>query len=148
MIRYMEEKDRNECMNMMEEFYATDAVVHSIPRKYIETSIDYALNQSPYTKIIVILKDSEYAGYCNLSFTYSSEVGGIVVLIEELYVRDAYKGQGFGSAAINFVRSEYDDKAGRYRIEVTEDNVDAIRLYKRMGFDYLGYKQMILDLPT
>ena len=40
--------------------------------------------------------------------------------------------------------AEYPD-CGRIRLEVTDANKGAIRLYERLGFRFLQYGQMVLD---
>ena len=37
--------------------------------------------------------------------------------------------------------------AARYRLEIEPDNVRAEKLYRRMGFEELPYKQMVRDVP-
>ncbi len=146
MIRYLQQKDKDECMNMIKEFYKTDAVCHEVPQENISATIDAALNESPYAKIIVCEENGKYCGFCTLAFTFSCEAGGIVVMIEEIYIRDEYKGKGFGTKMFEFLRSEFDAKVKRYRLEVTENNLGATRLYEKLGFENLPYKQMILDI--
>ncbi len=146
MIRFIEEKDRHACFEMLTEFYSTDAVSHAIPNEYITNSITNALDNSPYIKILVCEPECNYAGFCALSFTHSTEAGGMVVLIEEIYIRDQHKGKGYGTAIINYIRKEYDNYAKRYRLEVTPHNQAAIKLYERLGFVEVSYNQMILDI--
>ncbi len=146
MIRFLKEEDRNECIKLMEEFYETDAVSHKIPKEYIENTVDFALSDSPFNKIIICKSEESYAGFCHLSFTYSCEVGGLVLMIEEIYIKDEFKGKGFGTALFVFMRNEYDATVKRYRLEVVESNKPAIKLYERLGFGNLAYKQMILDI--
>ncbi len=146
MIRFMQEEDRTECKKMLQEFYTTGAVSHDIPEQTIQNIIDSAANNSPYVKVIACKDEEKYAGVCTLCFTFSSEMGGLVVQIEDLYIRDGFKGKGFGTAIFQFIRNEYDDTAKRYRLEVVQTNTQAIRLYKRLGFEQLEYQQMVLEL--
>ncbi len=146
MISFIETKDTDECLKMMIEFYSTDAVSKRISDQFMKNTIKSALSDSPLNNIIICKKDDDYAGYCHLAFTYSCEVGGIVALIEELYIRDSFKGKGLGTSVIDFIRSEYDSKVKRYRLEVTHDNLSAVKLYERLGFKAIPYKQMKLDI--
>ncbi len=146
MIRFLEAIDKVECFKMMEEFYRTDAVEQDIPKEFIEGTIELALTDSPYNKIIICLDGDNYAGFCHISFTYSCEAGGLVVMIEEIYIRDSFKGNGLGTAIFGFLRDSYDNKIKRYRLEVVHDNVSAIKLYERLGFKELTYNQMVLDI--
>ena len=80
-IRFLTECDKSVCAKMIENFFNSPAVSHPIPVEYIYTTIDLSLSNSPYVKILVAEINEELVGFCNLSFTYSSEVGGMVVLI-------------------------------------------------------------------
>ena len=132
-------------MALMREFYATDAVLHPVPEAHFAKTCDLAFRQSPFARMLVDQRDGAYTGYASLSFTHSNEAGGLVVLIEEIYVRDAYKGRGIGTELLAYVRSQYDGKAKRYRLEVCGGNAGAIRLYTRLGFRPLPYGQMVLE---
>ncbi len=147
MIDFIKPIDKNECCKMMDEFYSSDVVDHSIPKKNIENTISLALTDNPYNKVIICKYEKEYAGYCHISQMYSCEVGGIVLFIEEIYIRDKFKGKGLGTDIITFIRKEFDSKVKRYRLEIVSSNMSAIRLYERLGFEFLAYKQMILDIP-
>ena len=35
--------------------------------------------------------------------------------------------------------------AKRFRLEVEEDNIPAVNAYKKQGFEYLEYKQMVIN---
>ncbi len=146
MIKFLSTVDKLQCIELFEEFYNTNAVSHKIPKQYIENTIASALGNSQLNKIILCMSQDKYAGFCHICFTYSCEVGGTVLMIEEIYIRDEFKGQGFGTAIFNFIRNEYDEKVKRYRLEVVENNAAAIKLYERLGFTTLDYKQMILDI--
>ena len=146
MIRYVNEYDKNDCIEMMKEFYSTTAVSYKVSEKNFENTFNLCMNDSPYTKIILCLGDDKYLGYANISLTHSNEAGGLVVLIEEVYVRPGNQGKGIGSKFMDFIRKEFDSSAKRYRLEVTESNKGAIRLYEKLGFKHIEYDQMFLDI--
>ncbi len=145
MIRFIEPKDKLACIAMLNEFYNSEAVLHNIPLEHIENSVDLALAGNPYSKIIICEIEGKYAGFCNISFTHSTEAGGLVLLIEEIYIKSEFQGQGLGSYILNFLKKEYDLKVKRYRLEVTASNTKAVKLYEKYGFKTFEYKQMILE---
>ena len=71
------------------------------------------------------------------------EVGGMVVWIEELYILPGHQGKGLGSAF--FAWLEKNVPAVRYRLEAEPENVRAMSLYKRLGYEVLPYVQMIKE---
>ena len=136
--------DRAVFLRFCREFYSGDAVEHPIPQSYMEDTFEKIIEGSPYLRGILFVQADEPVGYCQLSFTYSNEAGGFVVLGEELYVCPEHQGQGIGKEFFRWLRNSYDGKATRYRLEVCEDNVRAIGLYRKEGFEVLPYGQMIL----
>ena len=109
-------------------FTYTYIYLHPIPREIYHKNFQEMLQGSPYIKGYIIEKDGQTAGYMILSFTYSSEVGGMVVLIEELFLHENFRGCGLGTEALDFVRKQF-PHAARFRLEVTPDNGGAARLY-------------------
>ena len=89
--------------------------------------------------------DGAAAGYAQVSLTWSTEAGGLTVWLEELYVREQFRGKGLGHEAFDFIFRRFEGKARRYRLEVEDYNKGAIRLYKEMGFDFMPYLPMNLD---
>ncbi len=145
MIRFIEDKDRCSVKEMLMGFYNSPAVSHSIPEKFIDNSLDAALSNSPYVKIIVAEIEGKLAGFSALSLTHTTEAGGLVVLIEEIFIKDEYRGKGIGNEIFAFIRREFDTTAKRYRLEVVEDNTSAIKLYEKLGFEKIDYNQMIIE---
>ena len=53
----------------------------------------------------------------------------MVVWIDEIYVKPEFRSQGIGSELIDFVIDKYKDNAARFRLEITESNMGAKKLY-------------------
>jgi ribosomal protein S18 acetylase RimI-like enzyme len=90
--------------------------------------------------------DGEPAGYGLTAKTFSQEAGGYVIWLEELYIREQFRSRGLGSEFFAYVEKKYAGQAARFRLEVEEDNVRAISLYKRLGYEALDYTQMIKEI--
>ena len=131
--------------NMCSQFFSSPAVCHSISREALQTTFQTARSHSPYMRGLMITKDDNIIGYLLLSFTYSNEVGGMVVWIEELFILEQHRGNGYGKRVLQWVISSYSNKAKRFRLEVTEENTLAKKLYQSMGFSNLSYEQMTLE---
>ena len=144
MFRKLNEKDREIWLTLQHEFYNSPAVLHPIPQEYYENTFNEIIKGSPYLDAYMIEKDQEVVGYGQISLTYSNEAGGMVVLLEELYIRPGYQGQGIGRKYFDFVHEAYKGKAKRFRLEVEPDN-KAQRLYERIGYKALNYKQMYIE---
>lgn len=147
MFRDLHYDDRDIFLSMVEDFYLSSAVMHKVDFRNFEITFAAAMDQSPFVRALIMEDEGKPMGYALLSFTYSNEVGGMVVLIEELYINEAYRGHGYGHRLIEFLEQEY-PSAKRFRLEVRKDNKNAIRLYKRLGYNVLDYDQMVKDKKT
>lgn len=144
-MRPFVESDRETYLAMSRIFYTTGAVAHPVPDDNFHRTFDQCLTDNPYTKGFMLLHGGAVAGFALLSFTWSNEVGGMSVLLEEAYLDPAYRGSGLGTKFLQAVEEQYRGKALRLRLEVSPGNHDAIRLYQRLGFSDLPYNQMIKD---
>ena len=126
MIREFTSQDRKLYVEMASEFYHSPAVLHPVPDAFFERG--------------------EPAGYGLTAKTFSQEAGGYVIWLEELYIREQFRSRGLGSEFFAYVEKKYAGQAARFRLEVEEDNVRAISLYKRLGYEVLDYTQMIKEI--
>lgn len=145
-IRDFVESDLQDYLRLSREFYNTGAVLHTVPEENFTRTFDACISGSPYTRGLALMLDNELAGYALISLTWSNEVGGICVLLEEAYISPKFQGRGLGSAFLSFAEREYGERARRLRLEVTHSNERAISLYERMGYQRFDYLQMIKDL--
>ena len=97
----------------------------------------------PLIQGLVLEEDGRPVGYHYMCIGYSAEVGGRYLLLDELYLAPECRGKGYGEQVIRWAMEQHPECA-RYRLEVTGEN-RAARLYERMGFRYLDYKQMVID---
>lgn len=145
MIRPFVSSDRFAILEMMRSFYHSPAVCHSVPESFFNTTIDTVLSGSPYAEGWLVEYDGQPAGYGLIAKTYSNEVGGLVVWLEELYISEIFRGLGLGSELIGFIENQYSGQAARFRLEVSDSNEGARRLYQKLGYERLPYEQMIKE---
>lgn len=136
--------DRTEFLQMCSDFYSGDAVAHAVNPIHFTRTFDQLMEKNHFIRGLAIEHDGAIAGYCQLSFTWSNEAGGLAVWIEELYIKPEFRNLKLGSGIIDFIKNEYSN-AARLRLEVSEENQAAMRLYKRLGFQDLPYLQMVID---
>ena len=142
MNRKLEKKDKSAYINMSCAFYKTDAVLSKINPENLHKTFQAIIDQNPYVDGFMIEKDGEAAGYALVSFTYSNPMGGVVLLLEELFIKDTYRGKGLGKQSLKELEAYYDDRVVAMRLEVVNDNEPAIRLYSDLGFEDVDYLQM------
>lgn len=144
-IRDITPADYTAVLPMVQEFYNSPAVEHDVDAAILERSLRAAADPAePMLRGLLLLEDGAPVGYAYLTRYYSAEVGGHCLMFEELYFRESCRGKGYGTQVFRYVMDQYPDCV-RIRLEVTEANRGAIRLYERLGFRFLQYNQMVLD---
>ena len=137
--------DRDLVLPMVADFYRTDAVDHEVPVEIMERSFAAVADPAePLLRGVLVYEDGQPAGYVYLTFCYSAEVGGRCVFIEEIFLKDGFRGRGLGREIMAWMHAEYPE-ARRFRLEVTQVNKSAIALYMGSGYNYLRYDQMVFD---
>lgn len=145
MIRELQKEDKAVFIRMVQDFYHSEAVLHNIPAENIIDTFNEVVSGSPYAKAYIIEDRDKTAGYGLINLAYSNEAGGLVVWIEELYIQDQFRGYGLGSQFLDYIHEEFSGKAKRFRLELSEHNKSAERLYLRKGYKPLEYMQMVFD---
>lgn len=142
-IRMMTRTDKSEVIDMMRVFYASPAVLSNGSETIFENDVENCVNDSPYLEgyIIEDLETGVIQGYAMVAKSFSTEFGKPCMWIEDLYIKDEYRGQGIGSDVLKFISDKYSDKAV-IRLEVERENERAVAVYKKCGFEELPYMEM------
>lgn len=144
-IRAMTAADHDVVMPMVQAFYQSPAVDHNTDPAVLERTFRDAVDPAePLLRGMLLVEDGQAVGYAYLTECYSGEVGGRCVFFEEMYFSPACRGKGYGTAVFRWVKEQYPNYP-RIRLEVTDVNEGAIRLYQRLGFQFLDYRQMVLE---
>ena len=143
MIRRVTERDEALFCTLSDEFYHSDGVLHPVPEENFHRAFAEMMRSDDYVQGFILECDGEPAGYALLLKSYSQEAGGVVVWIDELYVRPEFRSRGLGSEFFGFVFERC--PAARYRLEIEPENVRARALYEKLGFSELPYAQMIRE---
>ncbi len=137
---------REVVMAMVVEFYGSDAVDHPVERSVLEqTFSDAADYKNPLITGYLMKKGGLVVGFFYLTFFYACEVGDTCVMIEEIFIKAEFQGKGLGKQAMTWIHQAY-PQAKRFRLEVTGENSGAKKLYRSLGYQDLGYEQMVRDL--
>ncbi|MGI6011379.1 MAG: GNAT family N-acetyltransferase [Ruminococcus sp.] len=144
-IKKMLPQDEAAVLSMVDRFYHSDAVDHQVAPEILKRTFRDAVSEDcPALEGVTLWDDDRLAGFAYLTSFYACEVGGLTVMLEEIYLDDACRGKGYGTEFFQWMFRKYPD-AMRFRLEVTGDNDRAARLYERLGFTFMSYRQMIKD---
>ena len=141
MIRLMKEQDKNEVIEMMTVFYASEAVSTNGSREIFESDFNNCINSCPYLEGYVFEENDNICGYAMLAKSFSTEFGKPCIWIEDLYIKEEYRHKKLGSLFFDFLKENYKDTI--QRLEVDKNNVFAIKAYKKNNFEEVDYLQFI-----
>jgi diamine N-acetyltransferase len=134
-----------ELLPLMQEFYVYDH------HKYVEQKAMGALTtflaSDQWGFAWLIYFNDSLIGYVVVTFGFSLEFGGRDAFVDEVYLREPYRGIGVGTQILDFLKDvcrENDIKA--LHLEVGNENDAAYRFYLKVGFEDRQSKLMSLHL--
>lgn len=140
MIRKMEEKDKKQVMEMMRAFYSSPAVFTNGSEEIFEADINHCVANSPYLEGYVFENTDGLQGYAMIAKSFSTEFGKPCIWIEDLYVKNEYRGHGIGNRFLKEIESKYPGSV--FRLEVEAENERAVNLYQKSGYTVIPYMEM------
>ena len=138
--------DETDFYTMAEEFYHSDAVLHPIPAEYHRRAFAEMMRSGQYLSGYIFTDGDNTAGFAGTNRMMQHEAGGVMVWVEDLYIRPAYRGQGLGSRFLAWLEEQLRGDAVMLRLETEPENERAQELYYRLGYENLNYLQMIKRL--
>lgn len=139
-IRKITENDKSDVLDMMSVFYASEWVATNGSPQIFSNDLEACISDNPYLEGYVFEKDKEILGYAMLAKSFSTEYGKPCIWVEDLYIKDDFRGLGIGSGFFGFIEEKYKDSI--FRLEVEEENTRAINVYKKAGYTFLPYLEM------
>ncbi len=86
-------------------------------------------------RLFVLRVDGQVAGMANALLTISTAEGGLVLLLEDVIVGRAHRGQGLGRRLVEHVL-DWVRQQGYVRVTLLADreNINALVFYRKLGF--------------
>ncbi|UMY66750.1 MULTISPECIES: GNAT family N-acetyltransferase [unclassified Flavobacterium] len=143
-FRPIQKTDIPDVVRMMVDFYAIDG--YPIDTAHSTKLWAQFVEKPDAGRAWLVSYNGITAGYLVLTFIFSFEYGGTVGIVDELYIKDVFRGHGIGKAAIAFAQEVAVDLGLRtLYLEVEPHNEVAIRLYRNAGF--LEHKRASMRFP-
>ncbi|MBR3994345.1 MAG: GNAT family N-acetyltransferase [Clostridia bacterium] len=139
-IRVMTAEDKTTVIEMMREFYASPAVFSNGSDEIFLNDIENCINDNPFLEGYIFEGSDGIQGYAMVAKSFSTEFGKSCIWIEDLYIKNEFRGVGLGKIFMDFIMKKYTDCI--FRLEVEEENERAVKLYKKCGFTVLPYMEM------
>ena len=105
---------------------------------YKLTEKEFSTN--PYLKILTYVKKDKIIGFLLYSLIYDR------IEIEQFEVTTKERRKGIGNKLLNYLIEKYqDNNIKNITLEVKEDNIAAINLYKKYGFKKVSTREKYYD---
>lgn len=139
-VRAMIDSDKAAVLEMMRVFYASPAVLSNGSEEIFAADIENCINDNPYLEGYIIEDAGQIQGYGMVAKSFSTEFGKPCIWIEDLYIKEQFRGQEIGKLFLDHIADKYPKSL--LRLEVEEENERAMKLYKKCGFAVLPYTEM------
>ncbi len=132
-FRLATESDVEILLPFMREYYAFDG--HGFDEQKARVALTTLLRDANLGCAWLILDRGTAIGYVAICFGYSLEWLGRDAFVDEFYLREQYRGRGWGRKTMAFVEDEARARGVRtLHLEVVEGNETALQLYRKLGF--------------
>ena len=141
--------DLHQLVAMMAEFYSGSPYTLN-PRRAAEAFAPL-LADDRWGYVWFILGDAETVGYVVVTLGYGMEYGGPSAVVDDFFIRPAFRGAGLGKAALAEVSAFCAAHGVRaIHVETGDDNPRALAVYRRVGFVETNRVHLTLKLaePT
>ena len=144
-MRDMRKGDSAGVMEMMRDFYASEAVLSDGSDEIFTNDIKECVSESPFAQGYVFVNEKEkLIGYAMTAHSFSTEYGKRCVWIEDLYLKEEARGMGIASFFLDYILETYPDAL--HRLEAEYENEHAMEIYKRKDFRELPYVEMVREV--
>jgi len=132
-FRLAVESDADTLLEFMRAYYAFDG--HGFDRNKARVALTRLLRDGNLGLAWLILDGETPVGYVVLCFGYSLEWLGRDAFVDEFYLREEYRGHGWGRKTMAFVEDAARAAGIRaVHLEVVRQNTAALQIYTKMGF--------------
>ncbi|AWZ02118.1 putative acetyltransferase [Rhodobiaceae bacterium] len=133
--------DRQLIEELVRAYYAFDGLTYD-PSLH-GPALDQLVKGDPAVKIWIVEADGTPAGYLILTIGFSMYYGGKDGFIDELFLKEQFRGSGGGAEIMHFADVQAKELGLAYlHLEVTETNTRARGIYERRGFAPTGHMLM------
>lgn len=141
-FRLAAENDAGPLLEMMREYYAFDG--HAFQENRAREALLALLREPAFGRAWLICDEATPVGYVVLTLGYSLEFLGRDAFLDEFYIRESHRGQGWGKLTLAFVEEQARVCEVRsIHLEVVRSNAHANQFYRRNG--YLDHQHRLMS---
>jgi len=132
-FRLAGESDADALLEFMRAYYAFDG--HGFDLEKARVALTGLLRDANLGLVWLILDGGVAVGYVVLCFGYSLEWLGRDAFVDEFFLREDYRGRGWGRRTMEFVEEAARAAGVRtLHLEVVRGNAAALEVYRKLGF--------------
>ena len=121
-------------LDLVREYYAFDG--HTYSRGVVRAALEGLISKPAFGRVWLICEDELPVGYVILTIGYSIEYHGHDAFVDEVYLRESYRGRGWGRGALAFVEQACRELGVHaLHLEVERENTVAQAVYRKFGFE-------------
>ncbi len=126
--------DLGTIIGLMRELYRHDHLIFG--ERMAQEAVRKFLLDHSLGRLWLIDRMDKSVGYMVLTFGYSFEYHGRDAFLDEIYIQQVYRGNGYGTKAISFIEQECRSLGVHaFHLEVERKNHNAQSFYHKMGFN-------------
>lgn len=128
-LRTIEEDDYAALIALFQEF----ATFEKLPEKMVNSVEQMKTEREFINGFVAVSEENEIIGYATYFYAYYTWIGKSLYM-DDLYVRNEFRGNGIGTMLINKVIDKAKaENCSKLRWQVSEWNKPAIEFYKNLG---------------
>jgi GNAT superfamily N-acetyltransferase len=136
-IRPAQKADAIAIFSLIQELAVYEKLTHQVTGTP-EALADHLFGTPAYAEAIVAESQEQLIGFALFFKTYSTFLTKPGLYLEDIFVREAHRGQGIGKALLKAVAQIAQERdCGRLEWSVLDWNESAIAFYKKMGAEVL-----------
>lgn len=94
----------------------------------------HLFGSKPIAHVFLAYENSEPIGFALYFYNFSTFVGKLGIYLEDLYIKESYRGKGYGKALLEkIILKAKEQDCGRVEWSVLDWNKPAIEFYNKMG---------------
>lgn len=135
-IEYLPYSNENkvEFLSLVHILYIEDPEGEAITDEKIVSTINFLTENTKNGEILLFSGNGIILGYTILIYYWSNEFGEQIIFIDELYVKNEYRGKKIGSKFLKYLFNKKKDNFKAVFLEVFQSNNRAFDFYIKNGF--------------
>ncbi len=131
-IKFAEEQDTTIIFNFIKELAKYEKLLNEVSAS--EEMLREQLFEKKYAEVLLARLDNNVIGFALFFHNFSTFMGRSGLYLEDLFVKKAYRGKGYGKKILQFLaKLALERDCGRLEWSVLDWNQEAIDFYKSLG---------------